>query len=155
MTDPHLHDTPSCAATCGVRGALDRREFLFRGALAAAAVALAACGGASDSTAPSSVGLTIKLADYPALEDVGGMALINAGGSPLAVVRTSTSTFVALSRVCPHQGATVSATSSGFTCPQHGARFSTTGTWIGGQRTSNMYSYPATYDATAGTIAIG
>jgi cytochrome b6-f complex iron-sulfur subunit len=73
----------------------------------------------------------------------------------MAVVRTDASTFVALSRVCPHQGTVVNATSSGFLCPNHGAQFSKTGAWVGGQQTRSLPSYPATYDATAGTVTIG
>jgi Rieske Fe-S protein len=70
-------------------------------------------------------------------------------------VRTGATSFVALSRVCPHQGATVNTSSGGFTCPRHGARFNLTGTWIGGERTSNMRSYPTTFDAATDTLTIG
>ena len=75
-------------------------------------------------------------------------------GAPLAVVRTGSTTFLALSRICPHQGATVNNNGSGFTCPQHGAQFNTSGTWIGGQRTSNMQSLSAQYDAGTDTLTI-
>lgn len=125
--------------------------------MAAAAAALAACA-ASDVTGtsfPSSVAMSIKVADYPTLANVGGVALVSASGSPIAVVRTGTSTFVALSRICPHQGSTVNAVTGGFLCPNHGARFDQNGTWTGGQRTSNMRSYATSYDATTGTITIG
>ena len=151
-----------CGATCGCVstaqtdiGGIDRRAFLLRGAVAAAAVALAACGASSDAMAPSSVSASVKVSDYPALATVGGVALVTASGSPIAVVRTGTTTFVALSRICPHQGATVNSNGSGFTCPQHGARFSTTGAWVGGQRTSSLRSYPTAYDDSTGTITIG
>jgi Rieske Fe-S protein len=99
--------------------------------------------------------MTIKLSDQPSLSNVGGVALVTIASSPFAIVRTGASTFVALSRICPHQGSTVNQTSSGFLCPNHGAQFSSTGTWVGGQPTSNLHSYATTYDATAGTITIG
>ena len=136
---------------------IDRRRFVTMGALAAAAAALAACGGAlgSSITAPSSVSLSLKVSDYAALANVGGVALVSASGSPIAVVRTSTSTFAALSRICPHQGGTIETASGGFFCPNHGAEFNLSGTWIGGQRTSSMRSYATTYDAVKGTVTVG
>lgn len=136
--------------------AIGRRQFISASVLAAAAAALAACsaGGGSDFTGPGSVGLTVKLSDYATLASVGGVALISASGSPIAVVRTGASTFIALSRVCPHQGTTVNLVTNGFLCPNHGASFTLNGTWTGGQRTSNMRSYTTTYDSAAGTIII-
>jgi Rieske Fe-S protein len=122
--------------------------------MAAAAAALAACGGSTSVTAPSSVGLSVKVSDYATLATIGGVALVNANGSPIAVVRTGATTFVALSRVCPHKGTTVNVTANGFLCPNHGATFNSTGTWTGGERTSNMRSYTTTYDSVTGTISI-
>ena len=98
---------------------------------------------------------TLRVADYPALASVGGIALVTISGGPFAVVRTSSTSFVTLSRVCPHQGNIVSPSGSGFLCPGHGARFSADGTWIGGQPTSSLRSYATSYDAAAGTITVG
>jgi len=137
---------------------VDRRTFLAQGALAAAAAALAACGFSSGvPTAPGSLSspLTITVASYPTLANVNGVAYVNAGGNPLAVVRTGTSSFVALSRICPHAGSTVNTASYGFLCPGHGAEFDDTGRWIGGQRTSSLTSYPTQYDAATGMLTIG
>lgn len=133
----------------------NRREFLTVSALAAAVAALTACGVTDGATAPQSLSTTIKISDYAALASVGGVATTSVNGSPIAIVRTSTSTFITLSRVCPHQGSTVNATSTGFKCPNHGATFDKNGTWTGGQRTSSMRSYATTYDAATGTLTIG
>ena len=134
---------------------IDRRDFVMRAAAALAAVALAACG--SDSlTSPSSVtSTTLTLANYPALSSVGGVATVTVDNVPLAIVRTSSTTFAAFSRICPHQGATIDVTSGGFQCPRHGATFDKNGQWIGGQRTSNLTSYPVSYNAAAGTVTVG
>lgn len=143
---------------CGLQNAesvIDRRKFLSIGAYLAAATALAACAIADNSTAPGSVNATVKISDYTSLASVGGYAMTSINGSPVAIVRTGASTFITLSRVCPHQGSTINATSNGFRCPNHGATFNTTGTWTGGQRTSNMRSYPTSFDATTGTLTIG
>jgi len=132
-----------------------RRIFLSRAMLAAAAVALAACGVA-DVTGPSFSGTaTISVGDYAALSSVGGVALVRVNGASIAVVRTGTSAFVALSRVCPHQGGTINPSGAGFLCSRHGAQFDRSGTWMGGQRTSNMRSYATSYDAVANSLTIG
>jgi cytochrome b6-f complex iron-sulfur subunit len=144
----------SCASD-GIASPIDRRRFLTLSAYAAAAAALAACAVTDATTAPTSVNATVKISDYAALATVGGYAMASINGSPVAIVRTGASTFITLSRICPHQGATINAISNGFRCPNHGATFSSTGTWTGGQRTSNMRSYPTTYDAAAGTLTIG
>jgi Rieske Fe-S protein len=134
---------------------IDRRDFVMRAAAALAAVALAACGS-SGATSPSSVSsTTLQLADFPALSSVGGVATVSVSGVPLAIVRTSSTTFAAFSRICPHQGTTIDVFTNGFQCPRHGATFNASGQWIGGQRTSNLTSYPVGYDAASGTLTIG
>jgi len=148
-----MTDSPCPAA--GFCASIDRRTLLTRAALAAAAAALAACG-VSDATAPTSLSpLVLDLDNYPQLASVGGVALVTADASPIAVVRTGESAFVALSRICPHQGATINTSGTGFECPRHQARFTSSGAWTGGQRTSNMRSYPTVFDATANTVTIG
>jgi Rieske Fe-S protein len=99
--------------------------------------------------------LRVTLINVPALAAVGGIARVDGNTStPIALVRTGQATYVALSMICPHQGATISIQAGGFTCPRHGARFSSTGTWVGGQRTSNLRVLASTYDATTGTVTI-
>lgn len=152
-----------CGASCACGAKTDllstpigRRTFVSLGVYAAAVAALAACAGVSDSTtAPGSVGATIKVSDYATLANIGGVATTLISGSPVAIVRVSATRFITLSRVCPHQGSTVNATSTGFKCPNHGALFDTSGTWVGGERTSSMRSYATTYDSAAGTLTIG
>lgn len=148
----HDESAAPCAALCPL--ASSRRTFISQTVLAAAAAALAACGVGSDPTAPTSVGSSIKVSDYPALASTGGIAVVTVSGARLAIVRTGAASFVALSLVCPHEGGSINSTGSGFLCSKHGAQFTSTGTWTGGERTSNMHAYATTYDATAGTLAI-
>jgi nitrite reductase/ring-hydroxylating ferredoxin subunit len=163
MTDIHRDDqrasypiAPNAPVAIPLDGPdpLDRRTFLSRAMLGVAVMALAACG-ASDATAPFTGTATINVSDYPALATVGGVALVTLNGSPLAIVRDSATSVVALSRVCPHQGATVNTSTNGFTCPRHGAQFDKTGVWQGGQRTTNMRSYATTFDESTGVITVG
>ena len=138
-----------------VVGTLKRRDFLAYGAAALAMAALAACGGDS-ITSPSTVASTsLKLSDMPALANVGGVATVRIGSTPIAIVRTSASSFSAFSRICPRQGSTIDVTSTGFHCPNHGATFNASGVWIGGERTGNLTSYPVQFDSAAGTLTVG
>jgi nitrite reductase/ring-hydroxylating ferredoxin subunit len=156
-TDPIRTCGHACGAvTPATGGEIGRRTFLAQSAMLAAAAALAACAAGSDPTAPDLSGqATLSVPDYPALSTVGGIAMVSIQGSPMAIVRTGTSTFVALSRVCPHQGSIVNQNGSGFLCPNHGAQFGATGTWVGGERTSNMRSYATSYNSATGTLTIG
>jgi cytochrome b6-f complex iron-sulfur subunit len=134
---------------------ISRRTFLTQSALLAAAAALAACSAGADTTAPNiPSGTTIKVSDYSALSANNGVALVNLSGAPVAIVHTSGTSYVALSRVCPHQGGIVNPIGSGFLCPNHGAQFSITGQWQGGQRTSSLHSYATSFDATTGILTI-
>jgi Rieske Fe-S protein len=144
-----------CAATADELTGISRRSFVLQSALLAASAALAACA-AGDTSAPTlpSTGNTVNVNNTPALASVGGVALVNIGSVPLAIVRTGASSFLALSRICPHQGGTIQQSGGGFQCPVHGATFNSTGQWIGGQRTSSMHSYATSYDATSGILTI-
>jgi nitrite reductase/ring-hydroxylating ferredoxin subunit len=160
VTEALSGETPvACGASCACgTGQVDegRREFLKQSAAGLALLALAACG-LGTATAPGSLSATtIQLSSEPALANVGGVATMQIGGSPVAVVRESATSFSAFSLICPHAGSTVQSIGApGFLCPGHGARFDLSGQWIGGQRTSNLRSYPVTYDAAAGTLTIG
>ena len=151
-------DAPTSNAQCA--NCLARRAFIGHVSLATLAVLLTDCGdfeiGGEAPTAPSLSGdLTLNLADLPALAAVGGTARVTGPGSvPMAVTRTTANTFVALSLVCPHAGSTLDLVSDGFLCPNHGARFAADGHWVGGQVTSNMYTFPVIYDSVAATITI-
>ena len=81
--------------------------------------------------------------------------MVSFGGAPVAIVRTSTTSFLALSRVCPHAGNVVQLSGNGFLCPGHGAMFNIDGTWAGGQRTSSLHQYPSSYDPSTNTLTIG
>ena len=147
------HEVASFAQDDGI----GRRTFLVQSGIMAAIAALNACGslGGADVTAPNvPANSTITVSDYPSLATVGGVAMITLGGAQLAVVRSGTSDFIALSRVCPHQGGIVNLLHNDFVCPRHGATYDLTGQWIGGQRAGNLHQYTTSYDATSGTLTI-
>jgi len=39
-----------------------------------------------------------------------------------------------------------------FVCPVHGATYSLSGQWIGGQRANSLHQYTTSYDAASGTL---
>ncbi len=143
------HTLPPC---------LDRRAFLSNSAMLAAAALLAtACGDGQlggGLTNGGPVNVTVKLADYPTLGTVGAIARLTGVSTPIAVVRESASVYRAFSLVCPHEGTTVLPSGTGFLCPNHEARFSGAGKWLGGQVTSSLREFTVTSNAAAGTLVI-
>lgn len=148
---------------CGGSG-VDRRSFLSTSAVVVLGSFLAAAcgdgevGGSGLPTSPPGGidALLIRIADFPALATVGGIARVDAGGSsPVAVTRTGASTFVAMTMICPHAAfRPIQITASGFRCPNHGAEFGPNGTWAGGQPTTDLPRFAVEYDAAAGTLRI-
>ena len=121
----------SCRATVDTgagEDAIGRRTFLVQSGILAAIAALSACGGLGEVTSPNvPANSSIKIADYPALGSVGGVAMVAFGNAPVAIVRTSDTDFLALSRICPHQGGIVQLSRTDFVCPRHGATFDLSG----------------------------
>src|SRR3569833_1108945 len=149
-------DPSQMRASEPVEDGIGRRTFLVQSGILAAMAALAACGASGDATAPSvPANSQINIGSYPSLASVGGVALVSVGNAPIAIVRTGTSTFLALSRVCPHQGGSVSQSSNRWVCPIHGATFDIDGNWIGGQRTSSLHQYTTTFVVSAFSLSFG
>src|ERR1041385_4932622 len=90
---------------------IGRREFVGRASAGLGALLVAACQVGVD-TAPLSGSVTVKHSNYPTLANVCGIVRVNETSSPVALERTGTDSFVAYSLVCPHEGTTVSVTSS-------------------------------------------
>jgi len=148
-----------CPGTeCGV----SRRAFVGATLAAAAAALLAGCGDgqigpAENPFGPDSpgAGTVIRVADYPALAQVGGIVRVDTPGGSVAVVHAAQGTYAVLSMRCPHQGTRVNISGNAFVCPNHNARFNAAGQWTGGQRTGSLVPVPFTYSAAAGTITLG
>jgi len=135
---------------------IGRREFVTRSSMGLGALLLAACQ-AGINTAPLSGSVVVPVANHPALANVGGIVRISESSTPIALERTGTSTFVAYSLICPHQGGTVEVvanTSIPFQCPVHGSLFNASGQNVGGQATSGLSTYTTTYDAATNSVTI-
>jgi Rieske Fe-S protein len=125
---------------------VNRREFLAKSALAAAALAVQGCGDGQigPSEASVQVGGTIDVADFPGLATIG--TLVAVGGSR-AVIRTGTATFDAFSMVCTHEGCETNVQNNRFECPCHGSIFSNVGAVIQGPATRPLDAIPVTFDS--------
>lgn len=140
---------------------MDRKEFFSKvlvggGLLFFAPTILNSCSKASDPV-PSSGGLTngsltldLSASTNNALNTVGGFVY----SGNIVIIRTSQSNYAALSRICTHQGCTVSYNSSAkkMICPCHGAQFSTSGSVLQGPATRALTTYPVTVNGTNMTI---
>ena len=151
MDDPQSASLAVCAHCSTTRaGGVDRRAFLSAATLAAVAALLEACSAAGGNffTGPAGGSLTVKLSDFPVLATVGGIARVdNGNGAPTALVRTGTSTFRGVTMVCTHQGSTIDVIGgTSFHCPNHGALFNSAGVNTGGQQTSSLATFTATFD---------
>ena len=135
---------------------MTRQEFFkLAGFGAAAAIALPAClaGGLATScrenddvpNAPSNVDFTVDVSSGN-LATNGGFMVKNG----IVIARTNTGSFLAVSAACTHEGTNVNYNASGnnFTCPNHGAQFSSTGAVTKGPATKNLTVYNTTLTGT-------
>lgn len=157
---------------------VDRRRVL-RGmataSLAAVAAGLASCapksptapvnnstannGGTTTTggggTGGGSGGLVVTVANFPALASVGGVADVGTlGSTPVALTRTGSGTYLALSRVCTHQGCTVDVVGNAFNCPCHGSQFNAQGTVTQGPAGQPLPTLTATVAGDGATVTI-
>jgi Rieske Fe-S protein len=137
---------------------LNRRDFLAKSALAAAAlVAVDGCGDGQigPTAATLGQGLTIKLSDFPGLATQGTVVDV---GNVRAVVRTGDTTFLGLSRVCTHEGCEANVEQNQIRCPCHHSVFSATGAVVrgpdGGGSIAALQKVNVAYDQAAGTLTI-
>ncbi|MBL7997207.1 MAG: Rieske (2Fe-2S) protein [Candidatus Kapabacteria bacterium] len=110
----------------------NRREFFIKAAsmlgvaVSATSVATLLASCEEDTIKNSGQTISVDISGDKALETVGGVVAKTIGGNSTVVVRASESEYVVLSRVCSHQGCTVSVpanASERIVCPCHLAEF--------------------------------
>lgn len=141
-----------------------RRHFLSlvpKVALAGAALSqLGGCGG--DYNVDGSVTLasgkaTLTFAQFPKLQTTGGGAIVGLdNGSAIAVIRTSDTEATAHSAVCTHEGCFVEfqSASAGFSCPCHGATYTSDGVVTKGPARQNLASYTTELSSTGIVVTV-
>ncbi len=100
--------------------------------------------------------IVFALADYPALQNEGGVVIGHPDGlpAPMAVTRSSAG-VLALSALCTHLGCTVQPAAGGILhCPCHGSQFGLDGALLTGPATSPLPRFPANVDQGTVTISI-
>ena len=99
--------------------------------------------------------VTLSFAQYPALQNVGGSAVVQAdeytdatcGQHVLIVVQPTAGEFLAFSASCTHACCTVAFTGKQFDCPCHGSVYDLTGKNIAGPAPSPLEKLSTCSDA--------
>ena len=141
---------------------ISRRGFLERVAIVAGAMIAAGCGAASDVSGVGSGPLpggsiTAKLSDYAGLATVGQpVEILTSSGSRsgVAAVRTGERTFIALGMACTHEGTKVNIQGTIFDCPNHGARYNSSGAVTNGPATRALAQRTVAFDATLQMLTV-
>lgn len=141
---------------------INRLEFLRQLGLSGSALLAFYCAGTLTSCSKSDTevspldanGVTLDLnsAAYSGLKTIGGYAYTG----NILVARIKNGSYIALSKVCTHEGSTVQYVSSSDSiyCPNHGARFSTTGAVTQGPASRALTQYTATLSADGNSLKI-
>lgn len=94
----------------------------------------------------SQVTVDLTASAYSELGTVGGYAY----KGDIIIIRTSDTQYVALSKICTHQGCTVmyNASSNEIPCPCHGSLYSISGNVLKGPATKSLKQYNTKLDGT-------
>ena len=130
--------------------------------MAGAAALAAGCGdGQFGPTAliSTSNGVTLKVSTIPALATVGQLAKIPRASGLIAVKRTGSASFTAISTVCTHLQCEVDIVNNALDCPCHRSRFDSDGKQTklpeSPGPSGNLSTYATRYDAATDTLSIG
>jgi cytochrome b6-f complex iron-sulfur subunit len=128
---------------------MNRKQFLVTLGKGAAVATVAYCAGcASNSTdvptAPTNVDMTLDLTQpaNQALNNVGGSIVNNR----IIIARVSTTSVIAVSSECTHQGTTVQfqLNNNRFYCQSHGSTFALNGSVTNGPASKALTKYNTT-----------
>lgn len=139
---------------------MERRKFFRNFAvggslLLSAPMILNSCSDDSTEEDPGKdpVGITVDLNEpaYANLKTVGGFAY----KGDIIIIRSSNTGYIALSKVCTHQGCTVTYNSSNnnLPCPCHGSLYTINGTVINGPAPNPLKSYDVKLNGNILTIS--
>ena len=109
--------------------------------------------GDSGNNSGNSNAVTVDLngSDMSALKTVGGYAY----KGNIIIIRASENQYIALSKVCTHQGCTVeySKSSDQVVCPCHSSVFTTSGSVVSGPASANLKKYTVKVEGNSLTIS--
>lgn len=111
-------------------------------------------GTPTSTTTVASSGTTLDLttAAYSKLTTIGGYAYTG----NILVAHIKDGSYIAISKVCTHEGTTVQyvSSSNSIYCPNHGATFSTTGVVTGGPASRSLTQYKTTLSSDGKSLLI-
>jgi len=127
---------------------MERKEFLRKfvygtGLLITAPAVFSACSKEGDdpdnnnNNNNNDVVVDLSKADFAALKIVGGSAYTG----NIIVIRSSDTQYIALSKLCTHDGCTVNLSGNQLLCPCHNSKFDTSGSVLQGPATSALKKY--------------
>ncbi|MBG6111396.1 cytochrome b6-f complex iron-sulfur subunit [Flavobacterium sp. CG_9.10] len=130
---------------------MNRKDFFAKVGFGAAAALLPACIAGIASSCSSDSSSTSTPVPAPAsvdfILDVSTGSLNANGGflvtNGIVVARTNLGTFIAVSASCTHEGTNVNynVSNNNFVCPNHNAKFSSTGVVTQGPASTNLKQY--------------
>jgi len=105
----------------------------------------------NNNNSSSKITVDLTSATYAALGTIGGYAYTG----NIIVFRTGETSYMALSKICTHQGCTVtySYENGNIPCPCHGSLYTTSGTVVRGPATSNLKQYSVSKNGDILTIS--
>jgi cytochrome b6-f complex iron-sulfur subunit len=126
---------------------MERKDFIQKFAIGGSIlltppILFSACNKDDDMEDPGEIRIELNDASNSALQTVGGF--IYTGN--IIVIRTGTNTYMALSKICTHEGFTVTYnhTSNNIICNNHGSVFTTSGAVVNGPAATNLRTYSVT-----------
>lgn len=119
---------------------------------AAAGMTLTGCG---EATLDGPV--TFEFADYPELEEIGGVAAVPSGDSgfkyTIFIYRAAEDQYIAYSSECTHTGCEINLRGNGYLCPCHGSTFTIEGKVTGGPAKQDLVHFDVEFDETTITLS--
>jgi cytochrome b6-f complex iron-sulfur subunit len=113
-------------------------------------------GSGTDTCAAGQLCLDLTSPDNADLTAVDGARIVTFEGKSILVVRTSETTFAALSAVCTHAGCLVryAPTAQDVSCPCHGSLFALDGSVLRGPAELPLAQYPTSFDPRAQVVTV-
>lgn len=135
---------------------MDRKEFFSKvfvggGSFFFAPAVLDSCSTNNSAGTTGNTTIDLNSSDFAALKNVGGFAY----SGNVVIFRTSETAYTAVSRICTHEGCTVSfdSASKRLVCPCHGAQYSNSGLVLQGPATRSLTVYTTKIVGTTLTIS--
>lgn len=133
---------------------MNRRNFLTATVFAVTAWLIEAC--TSIKSTKTDFGVAFSLIDFPALQNIDGIAELTIQNNSLIAVRESQNNILVMSQKCSHRGCSLFTQSDGrgFECPCHGSSFDLKGNVTRGPALRSLEKRTVVFNVAAGTFQV-